>query len=160
MQVTTEFKGFRFAGCLFGGVNAMPVVQYYKAKSAISLVAGDTVAFQSATDNDVVLGTSAKSHAGLMVGVCNQTKSFAAGDLVPVIVNADAVFEVYDTTERTIGLAMEVQGASGAQTAGVSNTAADNDTWRVAWTSDGKLTYVTWADEALRILDAKSTAAA
>ncbi|MCY4247479.1 MAG: hypothetical protein OXE95_07895 [Chloroflexi bacterium] len=160
VQVTTQFRGFRFAGCLYSGPNALPVLQFYKAQAAISLVAGDSVAFESATDNEIVLGTIAKATAGLMAGICNQTKQFAAGDMVPVIVSADGVYEVYDTTSRAIGLNMSVTGASGAQSVAVDSTGANNSCWRVAWESDGNSTYVTWADQALRILDAKSTVAA
>lgn len=87
---------------------------------------GDMVNLESGEVDLAVAGDTA------LLGIAAQTKSgmTASTSTIEVIVDADAVYSVYDNNARTMGDALEVSGATGAM--GV--TASTNDQFVVVET--------------------------
>ena len=169
MAIPVEFKGARFAGTFFGGRNAEPIPVNFKADAAISLVKGDLVrqktpvpANNGSHDGDIVLAaTDATTGQTGIVGVCNQTKSFAAGEDIPVITNPDAVYAYYseDDILKVPGAKVNIAGASGAQTATDHASSGNNDTGRIVWPGEDNLVFVMLTPAAQAVWNALNTAA-
>lgn len=116
--MANEFRGFRFSGTLYGGKDATARIVQYPASAAGVLTKGDTVSL--ARSGRVALGAT---DASTFVGVVAATKNYAVAEMVPVIVNHDAVWEVYDPNARIKGATLDVSGATGAQTVAASSNA-------------------------------------
>jgi len=101
-------KGFRFVGRKSGGT---PTIQNIVCAATATLTAGDMVYLSS---GQLVLGATNQS---TMLGVCLETKAGTAGvTKYRVIVDSDAIYAVYDNNARTKDTALDLSGATGAQT--------------------------------------------
>ncbi len=107
--------GFHFAYRLSGGD---PTIQEILAKDTATYTRGDLVALdageldQAATDSSALVGA--------VVETVSATDSTT---LVKVIVDADAVYAVYDANARVIGAKLDIDGTAGAMTVKASTNA-------------------------------------
>lgn len=127
--------GFRFRGRLNGGDPTYREIVVADAAFA----RGDMVNLES---GQVDLLAAADTAA---VGMVNETKSgmTTGTDTIEVIVDADAIYGVYDANARLEGATLDISGTTGAQTVGASSqknfvvvatSAADEETlvrWNV-----------------------------
>lgn len=106
--------GFRFRGRK--GADQKPTIQNILVNASITLSAGDMVTL---TSGKLVLGiTSATAYAGLVL----ETKAGTGGTTrYRVIVDADAIYGVYDNNARNKGATLDIAGATGAQTVAASS---------------------------------------
>ena len=105
--------GFRFRFRMNGG---KPTVQDLTVADA-ALAKGDMVNLESG-EVDLAVTTDTA-----LVGVVLETKSgmTTSTDTIPVIVDEDAVYGVYDANARVKGATLDLSGATGAQTVAASN---------------------------------------
>lgn len=100
--------GFRFRGRACG---APPTIMEFYAQGTETLTKGDMLTLDA---GEVDLADS--DDAG-MVGVCLETQSCTdSTTLVKCIVDADAIYGVYDANARLAGAILDLDGATGAQT--------------------------------------------
>lgn len=105
--------GFKFRGRQSGGD---PTIQHLAIASTLTLTAGDLVYLSS---GELVLGATSQTK---FLGVVLETKAGTAHTtLYRVIVDADAIYGVYDTTGRVKGATLDIAGATGAQTIATSS---------------------------------------
>jgi uncharacterized Zn finger protein len=128
------FSGFRFAGTVYGGPNAQPIIKKFKAKDSEQLTKGDVLNLESGEVDLAATNDSA------FIGVSNQTVLATDSTTdVEVIVNHDAVWAVYDANARAVGANLDITGATGAM--GV--TTDSNSDVEVVWASGAdEPTYV------------------
>lgn len=104
--------GFRFRGRKSLG---QPTIQNILCNATATLSAGDMVTL---TAGKLVLGATA---ATSFVGLCLQTQAGTASvTKYKVIVDADAIYGVYDANARNKGATLDIAGATGAQTVAAS----------------------------------------
>jgi hypothetical protein len=105
--------GFRFRGRMSGGDATIQLLTY---KDTETLTKGDMVNLES---GEVDLAATGDTN---LLGMVRQT---AAGTdsttTVEVIVDADAIYEVYDANARVKGATLDISGATGAQTVAASS---------------------------------------
>lgn len=108
-----QTKGFHFAYRMCG---APPTVQEIVAADT-AYVKGDMVNLESGqadlgvTTDANFLGAVQKTYSGLTAGTST----------IEVIVDADAVYAVYDANARVKGATLDLSGATGAQTVAASS---------------------------------------
>jgi len=122
MTVSTHL-GFKFEGTLSG---TNPRYQEIVVADT-AFREGDTVNLES---GEVDLGATADT---AFVGVVTATKSglTASTSVIEVCRNADAIYSAYDANARVMGVALDLTGATGAQTV----TTKSNDEFVVVATS-------------------------
>lgn len=103
-----QTKGFHFAYRLSGDV---PTIQDIVVADA-AFVKGDMVNLESGQAD---LGVTTDTN---FLGAVQETKSgmTTGTDTIKVIVDADAVYAVYDANARVKGATLDISGATGAQT--------------------------------------------
>lgn len=103
--------GFRYRGRLCG---QPPTIQEFVAASAATYHKGDMIKVVSGEAE-----IAASDDAG-MIGVCQATVVCdgvaTTGTKIPVIVDADAIYGVYDANARTKGTVLDIDGTTGAMT--------------------------------------------
>lgn len=105
--------GFRFRGRISGG---RPTIQNILVGSSITLSAGDLV-YESS--GQILLGATSQTK---FLGLCLETKAGTSGTTkYRVIVDADAIYGVYDNNARVKGATLDISGATGAQTVAASS---------------------------------------
>ena len=114
MAVDTS-AGFRFRG----RVSKMPpTIQTLTIKDSETLTKGDLVTLESgeidlaATDDSTILGVVLNTAAGT-----DSTTTYE------VIVDADAIYGVYDASARVKGATLDISGTTGAMTVTTSSNA-------------------------------------
>lgn len=108
MAVVDTTAGFKFRGRLSGGP---ATVQSFLFKDTETLHKGDIV---NAESGEVDLGATADTN---LLGIALETKAGTdSTTYIEVIVDDDAIYEVYDANARTIGALLDLSGATGAQT--------------------------------------------
>lgn len=106
--------GFRFRGRK--GPIQTPTIQNLVLNASITLTAGDLV---TETGGKIVLGvTSATNYLGMVMETKAGTGSTTK---YRVIVDADAIYGVYDNNARVKGATLDIAGATGAQTVATSS---------------------------------------
>lgn len=111
--MTDTSAGFRYRGRISGG---MPTIQDLLYKDTETLSKGDLVNLESgeidlaATGDTNLLGVVLETQAG--------TDSTTRAK---VIVDADAIYGVYDANARLKGATLDISGATGAQTVAASS---------------------------------------
>jgi methionine aminopeptidase len=105
--------GFRFSHRLSG---EQPTIQKLYFKDTETLTKGDIVNLES---GEVDLGATADTN---LLGIVLETKAGTdSTTLIEVIVDADAVYAVYDANARVKGATLDLAGATGAQTVAASS---------------------------------------
>lgn len=127
--MTDTSAGFRFRYRLGGGV---PTVQTLTIKDTETLTKGDLVNLEAGEIDLAATGDAA------LVGIVINTKAGTDSTTTyEVIVDADAVYGVYDANARAIGDTLDLAGTTGAMTVAatlnadltvVANSAADEET--------------------------------
>lgn len=111
--MTDTSAGFRFRYRMCG---QPPTVQTLTFKDTETLTKGDMVNLES---GEVDLGATADTN---LLGIALQTKSGTdSTTTIECIVDADAVYGVYDASARVKGATLDLSGATGAQTVGASS---------------------------------------
>ena len=127
--MTDTSLGFRFRYRKGGGV---PTVQTLTIKDSETLTKGDLVNLESGE-----IDLAATGDAGLLGIVLNTKAGTDSTTTYEVIVDADAVYGVYDANARAIGATLDIAGTTGAMTVAattnadltvVANSAADEET--------------------------------
>lgn len=114
MSVDTS-AGFRFRGRV---CKMPPTIQVLTIKDTETLTKGDLVNLESgeidlaATNDNALLGVVLNTKAGT-----DSTTTYE------VIVDADAIYGVYDATARAKGATLDISGATGAMTVTTSTNA-------------------------------------
>lgn len=112
MAVDTS-AGFKYRYRLGGGV---PTVQKLLFKDTETLSAGDIVNLET---GEVDLGATADTN---LLGVVLETKAGTDSTTqIEVIVDADAVYAVYDANARLKGATLDLAGTTGAMTIATSS---------------------------------------
>jgi hypothetical protein len=129
-----SFKGFRFAGTLYGGPNAKPIVKKFYFKDDETLTKGDVLNLESGEVDLAATDDSA------LIGVANETKEgLDSTTQIEVITNHDAVWAAYDANARAVGDNLDISGSTG-QMAIAGNSNSDLE---VVWASGAdEPTYV------------------
>jgi len=105
--------GFAFRYRLGGG---SPTIQTLTIKDTETLTKGDIVNLES---GEIDLGATGDT---ALVGAAQETKAGTDSTTTyPVIVDVDAVYDVYDANARVKGATLDLSGATGAQTVGASS---------------------------------------
>lgn len=105
--------GFRFRGRLCG---QPPTIQDLVYKDTETLSKGDLVNLET---GQIDLGAT---NDAAFVGVVLETQAgTTAVTKAKVIVDADAIYGVYDANARVIGATLDIAGATGAMTVAASN---------------------------------------
>jgi methionine aminopeptidase len=105
--------GFRFRYRLGGGE---PTIQTLTIKDSETLTKGDIVNLET---GEIDLGATGDT---ALVGVVLETKAGTDSTTTyKVIVDADAVYGVYDANARVKGETLDISGATGAQTVATSS---------------------------------------
>lgn len=105
--------GFRFRFRLNGG---RPTIQYLTFKDTETLTKGDMVNLET---GEVDLGANNDT---ALLGIALETKSGTdSTTTIACIVDADAVYGVYDANARVKGATLDLSGATGAQTVATSS---------------------------------------
>lgn len=113
MAVVDTSAGFKFRYRLSGG---SPTVMRLLFKDTETLTKGDLVNLES---GEVDL---AATNDAALVGVVLETKSGTdSTTYIECIVDADAVYGVYDANIRAAGATLDLAGATGAMTVAASN---------------------------------------
>lgn len=107
--------GFHFAYRLSGGD---PTIQEILAKDTATYTRGDLVALDAGELDQAATGSAAL--VGAVVETVSATDSTT---YVKVIVDADAVYAVYDANARVIGATLDIDGTAGAMTVKASTNA-------------------------------------
>ena len=105
--------GFRFSHRLSG---EEPTIQKLYFKDTETLTKGDIVNLET---GEVDLGATGDTN---LLGIVLETKAGTdSTTLIEVIVDADAVYAVYDANARVKGATLDLAGATGAQTVAASS---------------------------------------
>ena len=116
MAAARSFYGFRFAGTLYGGPNAKPIIKKFLAKDDGQITKGDVLNQES---GEVDL---AATDDAALIGVANETVvAVDSTTWVEVITNHDAVWAVYDAVARTQGATLDIAGSTGQYTLATSS---------------------------------------
>ena len=121
------FKGFRFAGTVYGGLHAKPRIKKFLAKDDEQITKGDVLNLES---GEVDLGAT---NDAAFIGVANQTVvAVDSTTEVEVICNHDAVWAVYDPNARAVGATLDIAGTTGQYTVAASSNADVEVVWASA----------------------------
>ena len=138
MAVDTS-AGFRYRG----RVSKMPpTIQTLTIKDTETLTKGDLVTLESgeidlaATDDSTILGVVLNTAAGT-----DSTTTYE------VIVDADAIYGVYDASARVKGATLDISGTTGAMTVTTSSN-ADVTVYAPSSASDETLVMITHGEHA------------
>ena len=138
MAVDTS-AGFRYRG----RVSKMPpTIQTLTIKDTETLTKGDLVTLESgeidlaATDDSTILGVVLNTAAGT-----DSTTTYE------VIVDADAIYGVYDANARVKGATLDISGTTGAMTVTTSSN-ADVTVYAPSSASDETLVMITHGEHA------------
>jgi hypothetical protein len=131
--------GFRYRG----RVSKMPpTIQTLTIKDSETLTKGDLVTLESgeidlaATDDSTILGVVLNTAAGT-----DSTTTYE------VIVDADAIYGVYDANARVKGATLDISGTTGAMTVTTSSN-ADVTVYAPSSASDETLVMITHGEHA------------
>lgn len=131
--------GFRYRG----RVSKMPpTIQTLTIKDSETLTKGDLVTLESgeidlaATDDSTILGVVLNTEAGT-----DSTTTYE------VIVDADAIYGVYDASARVKGATLDISGTTGAMTVTTSSN-ADVTVYAPSTASDETLVMITHGEHA------------
>lgn len=131
--------GFRYRG----RVSKMPpTIQTLTIKDSETLTKGDLVTLESgeidlaATDDSTILGVVLNTAAGT-----DSTTTYE------VIVDADAIYGVYDANARVKGATLDISGTTGAMTVATSSN-ADLTVYAPSSASDETLVMITHGEHA------------
>ena len=131
--------GFRYRG----RVSKMPpTIQTLTIKDSETLTKGDLVTLESgeidlaATDDSTILGVVLNTAAGT-----DSTTTYE------VIVDADAIYGVYDASARVKGATLDISGTTGAMTVAASSN-ADLTVYAPSSASDETLVMITHGEHA------------
>lgn len=138
MAVDTS-AGFRYRG----RVSKMPpTIQTLTIKDSETLTKGDLVTLESgeidlaATDDSTILGVVLNTAAGT-----DSTTTYE------VIVDADAIYGVYDASARVKGATLDISGTTGAMTVTTSSN-ADVTVYAPSTADDETLVMITHGEHA------------
>jgi len=138
MAVDTS-AGFRYRG----RVSKMPpTIQTLTIKDTETLTKGDLVTLESgeidlaATDDSTILGVGLNTAAGT-----DSTTTYE------VIVDADAIYGVYDASARVKGATLDISGTTGAMTVTTSSN-ADVTVYAPSTADDETLVMITHGEHA------------
>lgn len=107
--------GFRYRGRMYGDPNK-PTIQDLTFKDTETLTRGDMANLES---GEVDLGATADTN---LLGMVQETLSGTDSTTkIKVIVDADAIYGVYDPNARVKGATLDLSGATGAQTVAASS---------------------------------------
>lgn len=134
MTAVRQYYGFRFAGTVYGGVDAKPRIKKFLFKDDETLTKGDALNLESGEVDLAATNDSA------LIGVANETKAGTDSTTeIEVIVNHDAVWAVYDANARAVGDNLDISGTTGQMTVAANS----NSDLEVVWASGAdEPTYV------------------
>ena len=131
--------GFRFKARKGGGE---PHYMDLLHATTETLSKGDLVNLESGEIDLAVAGDSA------LLGACQETGAGTDGTTRKrVIVDADAIYEVYDPNARLKGATLDISGATGAQKLGATSH-ADLTVWAESTASEPTLVCITHGEHA------------
>ena len=129
-------KGFRYRGRKCG---APPTIQTFVAKDAETLTAGDLINIETGEADLAATGDTAFAGVCLQTVVCDGTD-----DTVDVIVDADAIYGVYDATARVKGALLKLSGTTGAQTVAAADGTDNFRVWAASSATEETLVCIAY----------------